>query len=62
MATSGSSIPSPEKTTIGGSLKIPRMLNGLWQLAGGHDEKVDIAAAAEAMNTLYETLALCAHR
>lgn len=55
MATSGSSsIPVPEKTIIGGSLAIPRMLNGLWQLAGGHDEKVDIAAAVEAMNSLYE--------
>lgn len=63
MATSNSSsIPVPERTTIGGSLEIPRMLNGLWQLAGGHDEKVDIAAAAEAMKSLYEPLALCAHR
>lgn len=36
------------------------MINGLWQLAGGHDEKVDIAAAAEAMKSLYELLR--AHR
>ena len=42
----------PERTTIGGSLEIPRMISGLWQLAGGHDEQVDIPSAAEAMNSL----------
>lgn len=44
----------PERIRIGGTLVIPRMINGLWQLAGGHDEKVDIAVAAEAMSSLYE--------
>lgn len=41
-----------ERTTVGGSLEIPRMLNGLWQLAGGHDKDVDIANASAAMDTL----------
>ncbi|KAJ4418797.1 hypothetical protein N0V82_005362 [Gnomoniopsis sp. IMI 355080] len=53
-SSSSSSIPTPERTTIGGSLEIPRMLNGLWQLAGGHDENVDITAAAEAMKPLID--------
>lgn len=35
------------------------MLNGLWQLAGGHDEKVDIEAAAEAMKPLYVIYVRC---
>lgn len=39
-------VPS-EKTTIGGSLEIPRMINGLWQLAGGHDKDIDIVLASE---------------
>lgn len=42
----------PERTTIGGSLEIPRMLNGLWQLAGGHDKDVNIANASGAMDVL----------
>ncbi|KAK2614156.1 hypothetical protein N8I77_001008 [Diaporthe amygdali] len=42
----------PERTTIGGSLEIPRMLNGLWQLAGGHDKDVNIANASAAMDAL----------
>ncbi|KAL1860519.1 hypothetical protein Daus18300_009151 [Diaporthe australafricana] len=42
----------PERTTIGGSLEIARMLNGLWQLAGGHDKDVDIANASTAMDGL----------
>jgi hypothetical protein len=41
-----------ERTTIGGSLEIPRMLNGLWQLAGGHDKDVNIESAALAMDPL----------
>lgn len=49
---SSSSLPRPERTVIGGNLEIPRMLNGLWQLAGGHDETVDIKVAADAMNPL----------
>lgn len=43
----------PERTTIAGSLEIPRILNGLWQLAGGHDKDVDIANASGFINTLY---------
>ncbi|KAK8034889.1 hypothetical protein PG993_009884 [Apiospora rasikravindrae] len=38
-----------EQCTIAGSLRIPRMINGLWQLAGGHDTDIDISVAAEAM-------------
>lgn len=48
-----SNVPArPERTTIAGSLEIPRMLNGLWQLAGGHDQHVDIASASDAMDAL----------
>ncbi|KAK1980996.1 endoribonuclease L-PSP [Colletotrichum cereale] len=46
--------PRVERTTIAGSVEIPRMLNGLWQLAGGHDRDVDVAAAAEAMGPLID--------
>ncbi|KAI0474476.1 NADP-dependent oxidoreductase domain-containing protein [Xylaria cf. heliscus] len=42
----------PERTTIGGDTSIPRMISGLWQLAGGHDQRVDIDAAARAMEPL----------
>lgn len=42
----------PERTTIAGTLETPRMLNGLWQLAGGHDKDVDIANASAAMDGL----------
>lgn len=45
----------PERTTIAGSLEMPRMLNGLWQpLAGGHDDQhvVDMANASDAMDAL----------
>jgi hypothetical protein len=45
-------IPGPEKAIIGKTLEIPRMISGLWQLAGGHDEKVDIPSAAKAMDSL----------
>lgn len=41
-----------EQTTIAGSIEIPRILNGLWQLTGGHDQDVDVAAAARAMKPL----------
>ncbi|KAF5869295.1 putative endoribonuclease l-psp protein [Botrytis fragariae] len=44
----------PERTLIGGSLDIPRMVSGLWQLAGGHDQNVDVEAAAKAMEPLIE--------
>ncbi|TEA13616.1 Uncharacterized protein C8034_v004430 [Colletotrichum sidae] len=43
-----------ERTTIAEGLEIPRILNGLWQLAGGHDDDVQVAAAAEAMATLID--------
>ncbi|KAK1574580.1 endoribonuclease L-PSP [Colletotrichum navitas] len=46
--------PKVERTTIAGSIEIPRMLHGLWQLAGGHDQDVDVAAAAEAMGPLID--------
>ncbi|KAH7131109.1 NADP-dependent oxidoreductase domain-containing protein [Dactylonectria macrodidyma] len=42
----------PDRTLIGGSLEISRMVNGLWQLAGGHDKDVNIAAAANVMNEM----------
>ncbi|KAI4602575.1 hypothetical protein KJ359_007790 [Pestalotiopsis sp. 9143b] len=41
-----------EKTLIGGSLEIPRMVNGLWQLSGGHDKDVNIVSASNAMDRL----------
>ena len=44
--------PTPEKVTIAGTLEIPRMINGLWQLAGGHDKNVEIQSAAVAMEPL----------
>jgi hypothetical protein len=47
-----STLAQPERTTIGGSLEIPRMINGLWQLAGGHDKSVDIANASKMMDLL----------
>ncbi|TVY45493.1 Flagellar radial spoke protein [Lachnellula subtilissima] len=46
------SLPKPERTIIGGSFDIPRMVNGLWQLAGGHDEHVDLSVATKAMDHL----------
>ncbi|KUJ06925.1 Aldo/keto reductase [Mollisia scopiformis] len=46
------SLPKPERTLIGGSLEIPRMVSGLWQLAGGHDEHIDFAVAVKAMDSL----------
>lgn len=42
----------PERTVIGGSLEIPRMISGLWQLAGGHDQNIDVELAAKAMEPL----------
>lgn len=41
--------PIVERTTIRGTLEIARMVNGLWQLAGGHDKSVDIPTAANVM-------------
>lgn len=37
---------------IGGSIEIPRMISGLWQLAGGHDKDISIKEASEAMDIL----------
>lgn len=51
--------PRPERTVIGGDLEIPRMVSGLWQLAGGHDPGVDIAAAANAMDPLWAIRRSC---
>ncbi len=48
----GSSTVRPEMTTIAGSLEVARMINGLWQLAGGHDQDIDIAKASESMDAL----------
>jgi hypothetical protein len=39
-----------EQTTVADGLMIPRMINGLWQLA---DMKVDIPHSAKAMESLY---------
>jgi hypothetical protein len=47
-----SPIPTPERTVIGGSLEIPRIISGLWQLAGGHDDHVDFEIATTAMDSL----------
>ncbi|KAK8100159.1 hypothetical protein PG999_010533 [Apiospora kogelbergensis] len=41
-----------EQCTIGDTLAVPRIINGLWQLAGGHDTNIDIKTAAEAMKPL----------
>ncbi|KAK8065517.1 hypothetical protein PG997_012264 [Apiospora hydei] len=48
-----------EQCTIAGSLRIPRMINGLWQLAGGHDTDIDIAMAAKAMIPLIDAGLWC---
>ncbi|KAL4880318.1 NADP-dependent oxidoreductase domain-containing protein [Aspergillus karnatakaensis] len=45
-------MPRPERTTIGGDTEIPRMISGLWQLAGGHDQDLSIETAAQAMHPL----------
>jgi hypothetical protein len=45
-------MPNPERTKIGGSLEIPRIINGLWQLAGGHDKDLDVDGASRAMDPL----------
>ncbi|KAI1108416.1 NADP-dependent oxidoreductase domain-containing protein [Nemania sp. NC0429] len=46
----------PEQTTIGGDIVIPRIVSGLWQLAGGHDETtIDIDAAARTMERLIDS-------
>ncbi|KAI3334171.1 NADP-dependent oxidoreductase domain-containing protein [Ustulina deusta] len=50
--TSSLPLVEPERATVGGDTSIPRIISGLWQLAGGHDEKVDIDAATRAMELL----------
>lgn len=42
----------PERTTIAGSLEIPQMINGLWQLAGGHNKNIEIDQASLCMDPL----------
>ncbi|KAH8198028.1 hypothetical protein TruAng_007803 [Truncatella angustata] len=49
----------PERTTVGGTLEIPRMINGLWQLAGGHDKNIDIAIATSFMEPLIKAGLSC---
>lgn len=45
--------PRSERTTLAsGDLEIPRIISGLWQLAGGHDANVDIDVAASCMRPL----------
>lgn len=44
------SIDRPERTVIGGSLEISRMINGLWQRAGGHDQNTDMEEAVNVMD------------
>lgn len=46
------SIDRPERTLIGDSLEISRMINGLWQRAGGHDLNTDME---EAVNVMEDT-------
>ncbi|KAL4796583.1 NADP-dependent oxidoreductase domain-containing protein [Aspergillus venezuelensis] len=45
---------TPERRIIAGGIEIPRMISGLWQLAGGHNADVSIEAAAAAMNPLLD--------
>ena len=42
----------PERTLLGGSIEICRVINGLWQLAGGHDQEVDLEGAAQVMDDM----------
>ncbi|KAH9998899.1 NADP-dependent oxidoreductase domain-containing protein [Xylariaceae sp. FL0662B] len=46
--------PKPERTLLGGDVEIPRMVSGLWQLAGGHDQNMDIITAAKAIAPLID--------
>ncbi|KAG0647937.1 alpha/keto reductase [Hyphodiscus hymeniophilus] len=45
-------LSQPEKVLIGKTLEVPRMISGLWQLAGGHDKHVDLDVATAAMDSL----------
>lgn len=42
----------PERTVIGGSLEVSRMINGLWQLAGGHDKDTNMEEAVNVMDNM----------
>lgn len=48
--------PTVQHATIGRDsphpLRIPRIITGLWQLAGGHDADIDIHSAASEMGEL----------
>ncbi|KAI1176587.1 NADP-dependent oxidoreductase domain-containing protein [Nemania sp. FL0916] len=44
-----------ERIRICGDIVIPRMVSGLWQLAGGHDEKVSIDTAARVMENMVDS-------
>jgi aryl-alcohol dehydrogenase-like predicted oxidoreductase len=46
--------PQPETATIGGSLKVARMVTGLWQLAGGHDTHLQLDECAAQMQPLID--------
>ncbi|KAI1329009.1 Aldo/keto reductase [Xylariaceae sp. FL0255] len=52
-------LPRVERATIAGGIAIPRIINGLWQLAGGHDPEVDIPSAAKAMDSLIDVGLSC---
>ncbi len=47
--------PRPERATIGGRLSIPRIVLGLWQLAGDSRATEKVEAAVEAMAMLFDT-------
>lgn len=40
----------PERTVIGDSLEISRIVNGLWQRAGGDDQNTDMETAVNVMD------------
>ncbi|KAI1344658.1 NADP-dependent oxidoreductase domain-containing protein [Xylariaceae sp. FL0016] len=46
--------PNLETTTIGGVTDVPRLISGLWQLAGGHDTNVNVDDAAKCMDPLID--------
>lgn len=40
----------PERTVIGESLEISRMISGLWQRAVGHDQNTNMETAVNVMD------------
>lgn len=38
----------------GTAIEVPRIFTGLWQLAGGHEQQVDMEAAVEVMKALVD--------